>query len=479
MNKKIITRFAPSPTGFLHIGGVRTALICYLYAKKYNGLFFIRTEDTDLKNNIKKFKNQHIKNLNWLNIYEDGSILKKYKNIEFLQSNNINEYKKFLDVLLKNDDAYYCFCSNEQLDKEREAFKQKNKTLNFTYSKKCRSLKKENALKKIKNNEKYSIRVKNRNNIDLSFKDELFGNINIKANDVDDFVIWKNYNYPTYNFAVVIDDYLLKTTHVIRGQEHISNTPKQILIYKLLNLPVPKFLHLNLILNSTGKKLSKRDAHIKQYIEQYKNDGFLPSAIINFVSLLGFKPDKEQEIFTLKELADSFDLKKLSKSPSIFDLKKLIWFNKLYIKKMTDDNYLKYAYNFIENDFRFTLSKFVEILLFFKNKISTFSDLPVSIKNSLSFSNDVEYEISSEQRNELRIKMKEWLNLNQLSSPKKSKQLITFLVEQNIFLNKKDFYHSLRYLITGTISGIELYFLIYMLGENIIINRIWKNKHHT
>ena len=133
-------------------------------------------------------------------------------------------------------------------------------------------------------------------------------------------------------------------------------------------MPVPKFLHLNLILNSTGKKLSKRDAHIKQYIEQYKNDGFLPSAIINFVSLLGFKPDKEQEIFTLKELADSFDLKKLSKSPSIFDLKKLIWFNKLYIKKMTDDNYLKYAYNFIENDFRFTLSKFVEIYYFLKIK---------------------------------------------------------------------------------------------------------------
>ncbi len=312
------TRFAPSPTGYLHIGGARTALFNYVYAKHNGGKFVLRIEDTDFERSEKKFEDDIIESLKWLSIVPDNEII--------FQSERLDIYRSYIDKLLKEGKAYYCFCSKELIEEDRNKLIAENKKP--MYIGRCRELKLNEALL----GTPHVIRFK----VDRSpgavtgFKDLIRKqNISVSNNEIDDFVLVREDGIPTYNLAVVIDDALTEITHIIRGDDHVSNTPKQIMLYNALGFNVPEFAHVSMILGSDGKRLSKR--HGATSVNQYKQEGFLPEALVNYLIRLGWSHGND-EIFSIEELIQYFDLKNISKSAAIFNTEKLLWLNSHYIK---------------------------------------------------------------------------------------------------------------------------------------------------
>ncbi len=332
-------RFAPSPTGHLHIGSVRTALFNYLFAKKSNGRFIIRIEDTDLERNIKDAETKLLDGLKWVGIDWDESIDKEGEYGPYRSMDRLHLYQPFIDQLLKEKKAYHCYCTVEELEEERKQAIEKGETPK--YSGKCRYLTKEQKEEYERAGRKPSIRFHVPADELIEINDHIKGKVTFQTNDIGDFVIIRPNGVPTYNFAVTIDDYLMKITHVIRGDEHLANTPRQVLLYQALNLPVPEFAHLPLILNQERQKMSKRDESIIQFVEQYQALGFLPEALLNFVGLLGWSPEGEEEILTKTELIKQFSLERVNKSPAVFDTDKLFWMNNYYIKQLPLEELVK------------------------------------------------------------------------------------------------------------------------------------------
>ncbi len=369
--KDIRVRYAPSPTGYLHIGNARTALFNYLYAKNQQGKFIIRIEDTDIKRNIEGGVQSQLDNLAWLGIKWDESVDVGGPHTPYnqLTRNELGLYKPFSDKLLNSGDAYKCFCTSEELEKEAEA--QKAKGMIPKYSGKCRHLSNEEITKLETQGIEYSIRFKVASNKEYRFNDMVKGNVLFNSDDVSgDFNIVKRSGIPTYNFVVVLDDHLMEITHVLRGEDHISNTPKQMMIYQALGLEIPTFCHMTLIVNEEGKKLSKRDTSIIQFIEDYKDLGYLPEALFNFISLLGWSPEGEEEIFTKEELINIFDINRLSKSSAKFDVAKLTWINNQYLKKMQDRDYLDFVLPHLEHNGVYDNNTLEQICLLYKDQIS-------------------------------------------------------------------------------------------------------------
>lgn len=330
MTNEIRVRYAPSPTGKLHIGNARTALFNYLFAKHYDGKFIIRTEDTDEKRNVEGGEESQLRYLKWLGIeWDEGpDIGGEYG--PYRQTERLNIYKKYVDELLERGLAYKCYMTEEELEEERDAQRARGEVPK--YSGKHRNLTEEQIAAFEQEGRKPSIRFRVPDDQTYTFNDIVRGEITFESSDFGDWVIVKKNGIPTYNFAVAIDDHLMNITHVLRGEEHISNTPKQMMIYEAFGWEQPKFGHMTLILNENRKKLSKRDEHIVQFIEQYRNLGYLPEAMFNFISLLGWSPGGEEEIFDKETLIKIFDPDRLSISPAIFDQKKLQWMNNEYIK---------------------------------------------------------------------------------------------------------------------------------------------------
>lgn len=331
MTKEVRVRYAPSPTGDLHIGNARTALFNYLFAKHYDGKFIIRIEDTDAKRNVEGGEESQLTYLKWLGVKWDegadiGGNYGPYRQME-----RLDIYQQYIDELLERDLAYECFMTEEELEKEREEQKAKGQVPK--YSGAHANLSEEEIEAFRKEGRKPAIRIRVPQHKTYTFKDIVRGNISIESSDYGDWVIVKKDGIPTYNFAVAIDDHLMGITHVLRGEEHISNTPRQMMIYDAFGWEAPQFGHMTLILNEERKKLSKRDQHILQFIEQYKELGYLPEAMFNFITLLGWSPGGEEEIFTRDKLIEIFDPSRLSTSAAIFDVKKLQWMNGEYIKK--------------------------------------------------------------------------------------------------------------------------------------------------
>lgn len=331
MEKEVRVRYAPSPTGDLHIGNARTALFNYLYAKHFDGKMIVRIEDTDDKRNVAGGEESQLKYLKWLGIDWDegadiGGEYGPYRQLE-----RLDIYQKYVDELLKKDLAYKCYMTTEELEQEREDQRAKGQVPK--YSGAHSNLTEEQIKAFEKEGRKPSIRLRVPANKTYRFNDIVRGNISFESSDFGDWVIVKKNGIPTYNFAVVIDDYLMNITHVLRGEEHISNTPRQMMVYEALGWETPRFGHMTLILNEERKKLSKRDQHILQFIEQYHNLGYLPEALFNFITLLGWSPTGEEEIFDQETLIDIFDPERLSTSAAIFDQQKLKWMNGEYIKK--------------------------------------------------------------------------------------------------------------------------------------------------
>lgn len=330
MNRDVRVRYAPSPTGDLHIGNARTALFNYLYAKHFNGKFIIRTEDTDQNRNVAGGEKSQLEFLSWLGIEwnegpDVGGEFGPYR-----QTERLSLYKKYVDELLQHDLAYECFMTAEELEEEREMQRAKGEIPK--YSGAHANLTADEIATYKKEGRQPSIRMRVPVNRSYTFNDIVRGNITFESSDFGDWVIVKKDGIPTYNFAVAIDDYLMQISHVLRGEEHISNTPRQMMIYDAFDWEAPQFGHMTLILNEERKKLSKRDQHILQFIEQYKNLGYLPDALFNFITLLGWSPVGEEEIFDKETLIDIFDPDRLSTSAAVFDAKKLKWMNGEYIK---------------------------------------------------------------------------------------------------------------------------------------------------
>ncbi|MDO3680445.1 glutamate--tRNA ligase [Paenibacillus ehimensis] len=324
-------RYAPSPTGHLHIGGARTALFDYLIARKQGGKFIVRFEDTDQTRHVESGVDSQLNGLKWLGVDWDESVDIGGPYGPYRQTERLHLYQPFVDQLLESGHAYRCYCSEADLEKERA--EQEAAGQMPMYSGRCRHLTTEQIQAFEAEGRKPSIRFRVPENRVIAFEDRIREHVEFESNGIGDFIIVRPDGIPTYNFAVILDDHLMKISLVIRGEEHLTNTPRQIMMYEALGLPVPEFAHLALILNPDRKKMSKRDESIIQFIEQYKELGYLPEAVMNFIALLGWSPKGEEEIFTKEELIEQFDLDRVSKSPAVFDMDKLNWMNNLYIKK--------------------------------------------------------------------------------------------------------------------------------------------------
>jgi nondiscriminating glutamyl-tRNA synthetase len=335
MTQEIRVRYAPSPTGHLHIGNARTALFNYLYARSLGGKFIIRIEDTDVKRNVAGGEESQLKYLKWLGMDWDESIDIGGGYGPYRQTERLDLYKEYWQDLIDRGLAYRCYCTEEELEQEREEQTSRGETPR--YSGRHRDLTEVQRQAFEAEGRVPSVRFRVPENKTYAWDDMVKGSISFDTTEMGDFVIVKKDGIPTYNFAVVVDDYLMKISHVLRGEDHISNTPRQLMIYEALNWEAPKFAHMTLIVNESRKKLSKRDESIIQFIEQYKELGYLPEALFNFITMLGWSPVGEEEIFSKEQFIEIFDPARLSKSPALFDTSKLRWMNNQYMKQLDLD----------------------------------------------------------------------------------------------------------------------------------------------
>ncbi len=333
MEKKLKVRFAPSPTGPFHIGGARSALFNWLVARHADGTFLVRIEDTDLKRSTKESEENIKDSLKWLGMNWDEGIDVGGPHGPYRQTERLDLYKKEVQRLLDEGKAYYCYCSAEELEVSRKAQLDAGKTP--IYDEHCRHLTEEEKAKYEAEGRKPVVRLKVRKDGVFAFDDMVRGHVEFPAAGVGDFILMKSAGIPVYNFAVVIDDAFMEVTHVIRAEEHLSNTPRQLAIYEALGYKPPKFGHISLILGEDHKKMSKR--HGATSVTEYRNMGYLPEAVVNYLALLGWTPKGEQEIFTEEELIKQFSMKRVSSNDAVFDINKLNWINFQYMKKLDAD----------------------------------------------------------------------------------------------------------------------------------------------
>lgn len=343
---EVRVRMAPAPTGFLHIGTARTALFNYLFAKKYQGTFILRIEDTDIERSKKEWEENIIEGLKWLGIeWQEGpDIGGQYG--PYRQSGRKEIYQKYIQKLLTEEKIYYCFCSKEELEAHRNYLMSIGQPPR--YSEKCRNLSQEKIKKNLEAKKSFVLRFKTPSK-EISFKDILRGKIKVETDSFGDIAIAKDLTTPLYNLACVIDDFEMKITHVIRGEDHISNTPKQILLAEALGIEPPKYLHLPLILGPDRAKLSKR--HGAHSVLEYKEEGYLPEAVVNFLALLGWNPGTPREIFSMNSLVQEFSVERLQSGGAVFNPQKLAWINAFYIRKKSPDKLIELCLPYlIESD---------------------------------------------------------------------------------------------------------------------------------
>lgn len=341
---EIRVRIAPSPTGPLHIGTARTALFNYLFAKKHQGVFILRIEDTDLERSESRFEKDIVDNLKWLGLDWDEGLGVGGRYAPYRQSERLGTYAKYLEKLLNEKKAYHCFCSEAELEAERQYKMSQGKAP--VYSGKCRDLEGETVKKYLAEGKPSIIRFKTPEK-KVEFNDLIRGRIEFDASLIGDFSIAKNISTPLYNFAVVIDDFEMNVNYVIRGEDHISNTPKQILIQEALEFPRPNYAHLPLILGQDRSKMSKR--HGATSLEEYKNQGYLPEAMVNFMALLGWNAGTDREIYSLASLIKEFSLERVQKGGAVFNVKKLDFLNGFYIRQRSLEKLTELCLPFLEN----------------------------------------------------------------------------------------------------------------------------------
>ena len=455
-----VCRFAPSPTGPLHIGGVRTALFNWLLAKKNNGKYLLRIEDTDKERSKDEFKLQIISSLSWLGIEHDGE--------EFVQSKNIDRHIAVANELIKKGFAYHCYCSAEELEDQKVLAKKKN--LPFVYNRKCREL-------KDKKDESSVLRFKSKISGSALIKDLVQGDKNISNSTIEDFVILRKDKTPTYQLSATVDDHEMKVSHIIRGDDHMINSFKQKQIYEAMNWEVPNFAHIPLIHSDKGKKLSKRDN--ASTLEDYKKIGIMPDALRNYLLRLGWS-HKDKEIFTKQESIDLFDLSGVGRSPSKLDMSRILSMNESYIKTIDEKNLFQLLKEYVSKYKKpFDSSKdaiLIKCMSFLKNKAKTLEDI---FNNAQYIIND-EVKISEVDQNLLddqsKLIIKDFmLDFEKLSSLNKEtlEPLIKSLIEKHK-TNFKGVGQPLRIGLVGSRFGPGLYDIILSLDKTEVIKRLSK-----
>ena len=366
------TRFAPSPTGRMHVGNLRTALYAYLIAKHENGIFMLRIEDTDQERFMEGALDIIYRTLDKTGLIADEGPHKDGGCGPYVQSERqaLGIYQKYAEQLIAQGDAYYCFCTKERLESLHASVQGKEVAM---YDKHCLKLSKEEVEEKLRAGVPHVIRMNMPTEGTTTFTDEIYGDITVDNCELDDIILIKSDGYPTYNFANVIDDHLMGITHVVRGNEYLSSTPKYNRIYEAFGWEIPKYVHCPLITNEKGEKLSKRSGHSSY--EDLLDAGYVNDAIVNFVALLGWSPEEEREIYSLQELVEAFNYKRINKSPSVFDMTKLSWMNGEYLKAMDDDLFFEKAEPYLKETLGtgFDLKKISGMV---KTRIQVFPEIP-------------------------------------------------------------------------------------------------------
>lgn len=479
-------RFAPSPTGYLHIGGLRTALYNYLFAKHNNGKFILRIEDTDRTRYVEGAIENLIESLKWSGIeydegvfVEDGKIVQKGDHGPYIQSERLDIYKKYVDELIEKGHGYYCFCSKERLDKVRE--EQKIKGLIPRYDGLCRGLSLEEAKERIENGEEYVVRLKLPHNHDIEFHDLVRGDISINTNDIDDQVLLKSDGYPTYHMAVVIDDHLMNISHIVRGEEWLSSTPKHIYLYEVLGWEKPVYVHLPTVLNKERKKLSKRHGDVA--VGDFKEKGYLPEGLVNYLALVGWSPEDNTEIFSMEELVEAFSFDRVSKTGGIFDSDKLDWVNGHHIREYDLDKLTRLSIPYLK-DAGYIDDKFVEerydwiktMVETVMESVSSLSEIPGKVgalfDNEIKPENDEALEtLKGEQVPELLNAFKEELKEIEEIDEEFAKSIMK-KIQKATGIKGKNLFMPTRIVLTGNNHGPELVNIIYLLGKQNILTRI-------
>ncbi len=477
MSNQIRVRFAPSPTGYLHIGNVRTALFNYLFTKRHNGSFILRIEDTDFDRVKKEYEESILEDLKWLGLNWDegpdcGGNYGPYR-----QSERLNIYKELADKLLKEGKAYKCFCSEEELNKKRKESLLKG--IPPRYDGKCCNLSSEEIVSYEQKGIKPSIRFKVDSGL-IEFEDMVRGKMTFKGSDIGDFVILRSDGVSAYNFAVTVDDDLMKITHVIRGEDHLSNTPRQILLNQAMGFDSPRFAHLSMILGPDKSRLSKR--HGAESVKELREEGYLPEAVINYLSLLGWSSEDGREIMPLTDIIKNFSIERVSKSPAVFDIKKLRWINSHYIKtkdiaELTELSipFLKKAGVRTEAVNREWLYKVVDAI---RDNIETLSDIDKyagiffdEIITPSSQSSPLMGEGQGEGAAEVLKLFKEMIEAEEIITKEIADKIILGIKEKTNLKGKK-LMMPIRIALTGKTEGPELKKIMSVLGKERIIKRV-------
>lgn len=475
-------RYAPSPTGHLHIGNARTALFNYLFARSQNGQFIIRIEDTDKKRNIAGGEESQLKYLKWLGMDWDESVDVGGEYGPYRQSERNEIYTKYYNELLEKDLAYKCYCTEEELEAERE--EQIARGENPNYSGKHSNLTAEEQKAFEAEGREPSIRFRVPKGKEIKFNDMVKGDVSFESDGIGDFVIVKKDGTPTYNFAVAVDDHLMKISHVLRGDDHISNTPKQVMIFEALGWEVPTFGHMTLIVNESRKKLSKRDESIIQFIEQYEELGYLPEALFNFIALLGWSPVGEEEVFSKEQFIEIFDTARLSKSPAVFDTNKLTWMNNQYIKTMDLDRLVDLSLPHLIKAGRLEESMTEEQKVWAKELIGLYQEqmsfgAEIVELTEMFFKTHIEYDeeakavLAEEQVPEVmeafhkEIEAMEDFSVENIKAATKTVQKATGHKGKKLFM-------PIRVATTGQTHGRDLPQTIHLLGKDTVLARLSK-----
>ncbi|MNH92439.1 Glutamate--tRNA ligase [compost metagenome] len=473
-------RYAPSPTGHLHIGNARTALFNYLFARNLGGKFIIRIEDTDVKRNIEGGEESQLKYLKWLGINWDESIDVGGDYGPYRQTERLDIYRQYWQELLDKGLAYRCYCTEEELEQEREEQIAKGETPR--YSGRHRDLTEEQQKAFEAEGRVASIRFRVPENKTYTFDDLVKGPISFESNISGDFVIVKKDGIPTYNFAVVLDDYLMKISHVLRGEDHISNTPRQLMIYEAFGWEPPKFGHMTLIVGENHKKLSKRDESVIQFIEQYDQLGYLPEAMFNFIALLGWSPEGEEEIFSQEELISIFDANRLSKSPAVFDTNKLAHINNTYIKNSDPERIAALAIPQLQKASRLPAELTDEQLSWAKSLVALYQEQMTSASDIVQLS-ELFFRTHLELDAEAAVILSEpqvpevlqaFLSKVEQAAEFSAASMAVLIkeVQKETGYKGKQLFMPIRVALTGQMHGRDLNQTIYLLGKDRVLDRL-------
>ncbi len=469
-------RFAPSPTGYLHIGGLRTALYNYLFAKNQNGKLVLRIEDTDRKRFVEGAIENLIDTLKWAGINFDEGPEMGGEFAPYLQSERLNIYKNLAQNLLSENNAYYCFCSPERLEKLKEE-QQKQKLPQAKYDKFCLHLSKNEIEEKLNSNTPFVIRLNVHTDQKIIFDDVIRGTVEFDTNNIDDQVLIKSDGYPTYHLANVVDDHLMEITHVIRGEEWLSSTPKHIILYDYFGWDKPIFAHLPLLLNSDKSKLSKRQGDVA--VEDYREKGYLKEALINFVALLGWNYGDDKEVYEMDELIQKFSLERVHKAGAVFNLEKLNWLNFEHLRRKPDNEVLEklkteikkseFSNKFFTDEYLLTVIDAMKERISFVKEYLTKS--PYFFKAPETYEEQNLSKRWKEDSPELLNKLK--ICFEKLTEPAKEdfeKALDEVATESNV--GKGKIVHPLRIAVSGVGEGPGVYDILSIIGKEETLSRI-------